>query len=180
MTRFPMRRPIVVAGELIAILGVCMVGVLLLQSGNHSLPQISDAMNRMRSVRVTGTAMSPTLHDGQQVTVDTHAYRDLSPERGDIVLIATPSHQSVFFRVIAVPGDRVMIRSGQVLLNGAVLREPYVRDLWTINTFWPAGGRQVTIPPDHYFVLGDNRDQAKDSRTNGFVPISAIEGELQP
>lgn len=77
-------------------------------------------------------------------------------------------------RVIGLPGDKWSEKSGYVYINGKKLSEPYVtasnRDLRTI-----AG---LTIPRNHYFVMGDNRSATCDSRVWGTVPRASILGDV--
>ena len=122
--------------------------------------------------------------------------------RGDIIVFRYPVHPEQHFvkRVIAVPGDRVRLINKQVYINGVPQRENYVvyrseapdeyRDDFPATEFLNANveakwwvqmrhlvhGGELTVPPDHYFVLGDNRDESLDSRYWGFVPRENIIG----
>jgi signal peptidase I len=132
-------------------------------------------------VRMNGQGMVPTLKDAQSVVVDRAAYRNGLPQRGDIIVFrpaGTSAPAEFIFRVIALPGDRIRIADGAVWVNGRRLSEPYVKEPWTVGTTWPANGREVATPADQYFVLGDNRDGAKDSRNFGFVSRSWIVGKV--
>lgn len=121
--------------------------------------------------------MEPQIDSGEYVLIDTLAYRFSRPARGDVVAFrhGDPENGSVasvyIKRVIAVPGDRVEIRSGIVSVNGRQLDEPYVhfRDQ---RSFPP-----MLVPPNSVFVLGDNRADSEDSRVFGCVPESALIGK---
>ncbi|MGA8087973.1 MAG: signal peptidase I [Terracidiphilus sp.] len=124
-------------------------------------------------------------------------YRDI--ERGDIVVFHHPQpHPYLVKRVIGVPGDRLRIQNGQVVVNDVPIREPYVafepaapsqfRDNFPASVYtdpdvdpewWKqmqtlTQNGELVIPPGKYFVLGDNRNHSFDSRSWGFVPRQAI------
>jgi len=127
-----------------------------------------------RAFTVDGPSMLPTLSSGERLLVDKLTYRLRDPVRGEIIVFKPPAGPSHYLvkRVIGEPGDTVEIKSGRILVNGAVLDEPYVRS----HTF----GRNAVyrVPEGHYFVLGDNRNNSQDSRSPsvGFVPRSSIVG----
>jgi signal peptidase I len=122
--------------------------------------------------------MYPTLHDGQAVTLDFSAYHQHGPAHGDLVILEILPVGGFIERVVAIPGDRVHIVNGTVYLNGQAVKEPYLRESWTSNNNWPKDGSDVTVPSGQYFVLGDNRNHASDSREHGFVPLDAIAGRI--
>ena len=178
----PVRRRAIVAVvvAIVVVAAVLGAGVLLLLQNTRALPAIIQPLVGRRAIHVLGDAMAPTLRDGQVVSVDTRAYAHRSPQRGDIVLFTAPSDTSRLFvkRIIAVPGDRLVITNGAVSINGQVIREPYLLEPWVSNNSWPADGRAQTVPGDQYFVMGDNRNHSSDSRAFGFVGLEAIEGKV--
>jgi len=99
------------------------------------------------------------------------------PRRGQVVIFRAPPAanapgEDFIKRLIAVPGDRVEIRRGTVIVNGAALVEPYRKEPPDLtDNYGPA-----TIPSKSYFVLGDNRNDSSDSRYWGFVPESSVIG----
>jgi len=127
-----------------------------------------------RAFTVDGPSMLPTLQGGERLLVDKLTYRFRPPQRGEIIVFRYPAEPSHYFikRVIGLPGDTVEIRGGTVYVNGIALVEEYVRDR-TLGNY----GTYV-VPPDHYFVLGDNRNNSQDSRSPsvGYVPRSYIVG----
>jgi signal peptidase I len=127
-----------------------------------------------------------------------------SVQRGDIIVFKFPfdDHPHYVKRVIGIPGDHIRISSEQVYVNGSKLSEPYVvhdpsaEDPFTYN-YPPAStysmgiglrsewadqisnyvhDGEIVVPPNHYFVMGDNRDRSWDSRYWGFVDHDSIMG----
>lgn len=127
-----------------------------------------------RAFTVDGPSMLPTLQSGERLLIDKLTYRFRDPAHGEIVVFRYPRDPSHYFikRVIGVPGDRVAISSGQVYVNGVRLNESYV------NSLTLGADRVYDVPPDSYFVLGDNRNNSQDSRSPfvGYVPRSLIIG----
>ncbi len=105
------------------------------------------------------------------------------PRQGDIVVFKFPEDPKKDFikRVVAVPGDTVQIRNKKVYINDKPMEDPYGTHL--DPHVIPAGARPrdnlgpVTVPPDSFFVMGDNRDHSYDSRFWGFVDLSAVKGK---
>ncbi len=121
--------------------------------------------------RIEGSSMEPNLHDGEYVIIDRVSYVLHPPERGDIIVFTPPTGDRDYIkRVIALPGDTVQVNNGQVLVNGTALNEPYLN----ATTNYALGPQ--TIAPDHYFVLGDNRNNSSDSHAFGSIATSAIVG----
>ncbi|HSR46933.1 MAG TPA: signal peptidase I [Anaerolineales bacterium] len=123
-------------------------------------------------IRVEGSSMEPSLHDGELVVVNRLAYRWSDPERGDIVVFRFPLEPDRRFikRVIGLPGEVVVIVDGQVLVNGARLEEPYIAAAPRYHGEW-------TVGQDEVFVLGDNRNNSSDSQTWGPVPFAQVLGK---
>ena len=108
------------------------------------------------------------------------------PHRGDIIVFKYPQDEKRDFikRIVATPGERVQVRGHQVLVNGRPLQEPYTKfaDSGGMRGAEPycgyAYGCEATlVPPDSYFVMGDNRDNSQDSRYWGFVKRDKIKGK---
>jgi len=131
----------------------------------------------VQTVHVEGLSMFATLDDNDYLIADKIAYRLHAPQRGDIIILRPPTDDSKDFikRVIAVPGERLLIRDGQVLINGHRLNEPYLPENWTSQANWGAPDGQV-MPPNQYFVMGDNRNRSQDSRTFGPIGRDRIDG----
>ena len=122
---------------------------------------------------VDGISMQPGLNNDQYVLVNKLSYLFHAPERGDVIVFHWPvdTNKDLIKRVIGVPGDVIVIDNKTVRVNGVLLNEPYISA--PAN---PAGNTWV-VPPNHYFVMGDNRQVSDDSRDWGFVPKSYIIGK---
>jgi signal peptidase I len=131
----------------------------------------------VQTVHVEGLSMFATLDDNDYLIADKIAYRLHAPQRGDIIILRPPTDDSKDFikRVIALPGERLLIRDGQVLINGHRLNEPYLPENWTSQANWGAPDG-VVMPPNQYFVMGDNRNRSQDSRTFGPIGRDRIDG----
>ncbi len=155
----------------------------------------------IKPYKIPSESMVPTLQIGQRVLVNRIGERFSPPDVGDVVVFhpptgaeeddmcgqqppagqvclkSTPQRADVNFikRVVAGPGDRLKIVNGHVILNGKLQKEPFIR---------PCNGgagqcdfpKEVTIPADHYFMMGDNRGSSDDSRYWGPVPRKWIIG----
>ena len=135
----------------------------------------------VQTVHVLGSSMYATLHDNDLLVASKISYKLHPPQRGDIVVFKPPDEASRDFikRIIALPGERIHITNSVVYINGQVLREPYLPEKWTYNNTWPASGQDQLIPPDQYFVMGDNRNHSSDSRTFGTIELNSILGKAE-
>jgi signal peptidase I len=153
----------------------------------------------VKPFRIPSESMVPTLEVNQRVLVDRVSFRFSDPDRGDIVVFKPPegadlnscgvqkldnqpcpkptpekSETNFIKRVVAVPGDRLSVRRGQVYIDGEPQDEEFAQisqDCATCNL-----EKAITIPPDHYFMMGDNRGASADSREWGPVPKKWIIG----
>jgi signal peptidase I len=135
----------------------------------------------VQAVHVEGLSMFATLDNDDYLIANKIDYRFHPPQRGDIVILRPPTNNSTDFikRIIALPGERLLIRDGVVYINGHRLEEPYLPDAWTQQTNagkWSQGNGAV-IPPDQYFVMGDNRNRSQDSRFFGPISRDRIDGK---
>jgi signal peptidase I len=135
----------------------------------------------VQTVHVLGSSMSATLRDNDLLVASKISYKLHAPQRGDIIVFKPPNEDSRDFikRVIALPGDRIRVANAVVYINNQVLHEPYLPEKWTYNNNWPADGQDKLVPPDQYFVMGDNRNHSSDSRSFGFVELDAILGKAE-
>jgi signal peptidase I len=133
----------------------------------------------VQAVHVEGLSMFATLDDNDYLIANKIDYRLHAPQRGDIIILRPPTDNSKDFikRIIALPGERLLISSGFVYINGHKLDEPYLPEQWTSLNNWSPGGPDGTIvPANEYFVMGDNRNRSQDSRTFGFISRDRIDG----
>lgn len=132
----------------------------------------------VQAVHVEGLSMWATLDDNDYLIANKIDYRLHGPQRGDIIILRPPTSNSTDFikRVIALPGERLLIRDGSVYINGHLLHEPYLPEEWTIDNTWN-NGVETTIPPNYYFVMGDNRNRSQDSRFFGPISRDRIDGK---
>ncbi|MGH2761897.1 MAG: signal peptidase I [Thermoleophilaceae bacterium] len=154
----------------------------------------------VKPFRIPSESMAPTLEVGQRVLVDRLTKNFGDYERGDVLVFKPPagadtnscgaqhgsrsacpeptderSDTNFIKRVVAVEGDRLSIRRGRVFIDGRAQREPYAR----LDASCPICRlpEPITIPEDHYFMMGDNRGASADSREWGPVPKDWIIGQ---
>jgi len=122
---------------------------------------------------VDGPSMQPGLHTGEYVLVNKLAYTFHGPERGDVIVFELPqdTSENLIKRVIGLPGDKLVLTQNTVTVDGVTLKEPY------ISAPENDQAQTLTVPPNNYFVLGDNRPVSDDSRDWGFVPKDDIIGK---
>lgn len=124
---------------------------------------------------IQGPSMQPSLHYDERVLIDKVTYRFLhGPRRGDIVVVDVPDEEiPLIKRVVALPGETVEVRNGQVLIDDRPLEES-----WPTQVGGPSYGPEL-VPPLHVFALGDNRANSRDSRTVGPFAIDQIIGQAR-
>ncbi|HBB76770.1 MAG: signal peptidase I [Candidatus Levybacteria bacterium RIFOXYA1_FULL_41_10] len=126
----------------------------------------------VRPFQIKGDAMYPNFKDGQYYLTDIQYVKKDKIQRGDVLIFKAPPDPEKDFikRVIGLPEDKILIKDGNVYLNGQLLGEQYVNGTKTYGGDFLQDGETVTVPPNNYFVLGDNREYSSDSRVWGFVP----------
>lgn len=152
----------------------------------------------VEAFRIPSSSMQPTLKIGDHILVnklsyglrvpfvDTTLFDFRMPKRGDVVVFTLPdeddpmkpevdeSETNIIKRVIGLPGDQIQVRGTKLFINGKELDESYA--------IWVDGGRKsfgpVIIPEGRVLLLGDNRDQSKDSRywNDPFLSVERIKG----
>ena len=157
-----------ILGTIAYIIGVCVFVFLIL----HFVGQ--------RTV-VNGSSMDTTLANGQNLVMDKLSYRFHDPERYDIIIFPGPEefgqHPYYIKRIIGMPGETVQIKDGKVYINDSEtpLEDSYVPET-PLGSFGP-----YEVPENCYFMMGDNRNNSKDSRywTNTFVRFDQIVGKAE-
>ena len=111
-------------------------------------------------VRIEGNSMYPTYHDWGINFVNRLSYRHTLPQRGDVVGIrmAGPSVM-LMKRIVGLPGETVAFENGRLMVNGAEMPEPYMRHYSYAPYMSP-----VTLGPNEYYVIGDNRPNSDQGR----------------
>lgn len=157
------------------------LGILVLGVGLVMLIRLA----WLETAIVTSGSMEPTLRVGDRLLVDHRASLRGSWARGDVVLFDAPegwsgSGDTLVKRVVALPGDMVEVRAGSVVLNGALLSEPYLPQSAPPSDAAPEtlNSPSRKLGAGEYWVMGDNRWNSDDSRSNGPLPEEAIRGHL--
>ena len=130
---------------------------------------------------VTDNSMLPSYSEGETVLVNRISYRNSEPKRGDVILLpnevyaVTGEGKVMMKRIIAIPGDTVLITGGKVYVNNKPLTEKY-----TFTDGTSGEMDQVKVDKGHVFVLGDNRAASTDSRDEavGLIRIDDILGKV--
>jgi signal peptidase I len=132
----------------------------------------------VQNFNIEGHSMEPNLHDQELILVDKWTYLFRSPARGDVIVFMAPPQPSQDYikRVIGVPGDVISIQNTTVIVDGVTLKESYIDPNNQGNMFDYKHISNMVVPPNRFFVLGDNRKGSSDSRDWGFVPKQNIIG----
>lgn len=150
---------------------------------------------------IPSASMEPTMQINDRIIVEKVSYRFTQPQRGEIIVFYPPKSPAVddnskayIKRVIGLPGDRISIHDGQVFVNGQPLDEAYIAEPIEYTLPTPAqiseslpnpeksrsqaasGNFAIVVPPDSYWVMGDNRNYSNDSHVWGFLPRQNIIG----
>ncbi len=123
---------------------------------------------------IPSSSMEPTLLPGDHVLVNKFVFRTRQPKRGEIVVFKYPADPSKDFikRVVALEGETVQIRDGQVFVDGTPMKQEFVSEEHDPTNFGP-----VKVTEGKLFVMGDNRTSSFDSRQFGLLPRKNILGK---
>jgi len=132
---------------------------------------------------VKGASMEPNFFDQEYLIINEIDYRFNEPKRGDIVVFRYPRNPQEYFikRLIALPGEKIQFKAGDIYIinkenpGGVLLEESYLpKDLKTFSL----SEETVTVGENEYYLLGDNRNSSKDSRSFGPVNKSFFIGKV--
>jgi len=123
---------------------------------------------------VEGSSMEPNFYQNEYLIIDELSYHFNAKQRGEVIIFKNPKDTRAYFikRVIGLPGETVSIEDGRVFIDGEKLEEPY------IEHFSSDVHEPVTLGPDEYFVMGDNRTNSLDSRIIGPINKKYIIGRV--
>jgi len=134
----------------------------------------------IKRFHMPSSSMAPTIPPGSHVNVDLQAYGKVDPSRFDIVVFIPPQDRSVFFvfRVIGLPGERIVLDTNGVLTDGKPVVSPEGIKYRALGRFADQTTSDVTLGQGEYFLLGDNVENARDSRFFGAVSRQDIIGKV--
>lgn len=135
--------------------------------------------------QVKGKSMYPTFNDGEFILTNKISYRFSLPQRGDVIVFKAPKSEpcaeidcEYIKRIIALPGEKVMVNNGHFYINGKLLNESYLSNTVYTNSgsFLPEGVEK-TIPEGYFLPIGDNRPASRDGREFSPIPRQSIIGK---
>jgi signal peptidase I len=134
--------------------------------------------------QVNGLSMVPNFQNGEYVLTDKVTYKMRDPQRGEVIVFHAPAtaHCPVgtgcdfIKRVIALPGETVEVTKGGIYIDSELLNEPYIPEEFETQPGEFTRNRTITLEPNEYFAVGDNRPYSSDSRAWGPITKDMIVG----
>ena len=129
--------------------------------------------------QIPSKSMQPLLSPGDYITVSNLAYVENLPMRNDVIVFNRPSKNSpasnspFIKRILAVAGDNIQIQNGKLFVNKQYVEESYVA-VNNNKTPYSLTLKLTTVPHNHVYVMGDNRDNSSDSRVFGTISNNSI------
>ncbi len=135
----------------------------------------------VQAFKIPTGSMKPTLQVGDRILVNKFIYKFKEPQRGDIIVFKYPEDEKKDYvkRLIAVGGERIGIKDSDIYINGQRVEDPFeIRKIRYYNRPpYGSQGKEITVPENSYYVLGDNSGSSRDSRYWGFVPRKNVVGK---
>ncbi|MFH1478379.1 MAG: signal peptidase I [Candidatus Omnitrophota bacterium] len=135
----------------------------------------------VQAFKIPTGSMRPTLIEGDRILVNKFIYKFKNPERGDVAVFISPEDKKKDFikRVVGLPGENLKISNGTILINDrAVEKGSIINEIYYYNRGdFAEEGKDLEIPGDAYYMLGDNSISSRDSRYWGFMPQKYLLGK---
>ncbi len=162
-----------------------MLLLIFLGTNVYAIAEDSNVVG-VRAFAITGNSDTPTMEVGDYIIAGTKHFKTNDPQRGELIMFRHSRYPFLTKRVVAVGGDLIEGKDQKIYVNGKLLDEPYAHY---------SGGKEslddfnrqhvkddfgpITVPDNHFFVMGDNRDNSFDSRDPEFGPVKqdAIKGK---
>jgi len=170
----PKRTPMPPLGKVIWVLAITIAALTTVGWGSGFF---QGQLAGLKGYKINSDSMAPTMRLGDRVFVDVKAYTHSPPRRGDIIAFAKDPKVIFAKRVIGIAGDTLSFRPTGIILNGTLLKEPYLAPpdpSANPQRIFP----EHTVSSGDVFVLGDNRDDSYDSRYFGDVSDKAVIGRV--
>jgi len=188
-------------GTAVALVAMVGFGTALWKVADHGACDAETPAVFSSLYHIEGASMAPTIRPGEWIWARRRYYCGSEPQRGNLAVLAPVHGEDGYWlgRIVGLPGDRVQIKDGHPVINGTPVEQQWLqseigdttngppRHVSTFAESLPRGPRyrvqiqdthaaaentqEITVPADHYFVLGDGRDDSLDSRSTAIGPI---------
>lgn len=164
-----MGRKVVITALIIflSLAGVCVAAFFVLG--------LAINLHWIRAFRISSDSMCPAICENERILASLIAYRDKPPTRGQIIMLKSDKIEGLLIkRVIGVEGDVISQKDDKILVNGASFHFPSEAEICgkqhvlEPSAELPVKFEQITVPPNSFFVVGDNLNSSNDSRIPGF------------